>query len=998
MLMFLSFASSEIKKKGEKKMSKNKLLIAATLMVLFLLSLYPMLNVPAQAQPRRDIELTWYADVSSAFSALQAGTIDVVAFNSWSDALPLQEGQQLSKNLKQVAESDPNLQIAQYTGNDMAEFDLNNNLTIMDYPTSRNPMSVEEVRKAIAYLVDKDYIIANIKQYYGSRIDAPVCYPQTEGWVAAPGDPSGIPSVVTHDWNHNGIIEPSEDNYPWKYNPDKAAEILANLCFSDTDQNGYLNYPNDAQVWGDAAGIDTTQMPLKICIRAIPEKTAAGLYLCSQLEGSPAIAGDSVLALSPWWAVHGKVGGDFDTTDNTWVQPRQVLSPIVKGDRNYHIYTGDWSLPRYPTYLFNLFHSMFWYPYGPNYVTDHAHPEEDLILEDIWYAANFNDAQLASKNYTYQHIIHCKNIPLWSTTSYCVWRKELVGIVNMRGYGPVNKYTLLNAYRATNPSAPIRIGVPNSWDRLNPLYSEWIYEHTLLDTVCPSLINVNPYDLAMDIPWVAQDWEVGTWIDPRDGLTKSTVTYWLRKDVGCAAPVTGDFAGFFDAEDYEFSAWYTYQHDDSWEWRNFMDVNHLEIIDCNTVKVYFDDQSMWFLYAPTHPLLGPKQIMVELLCDPTCVTFSGTDLVEDPTGYFEYKMPGPNVVQVINATCNGIPIEEGVDFYIRAGYDTFCHNVFVPLRPFLPMDVITICYYTGIPYGGAGTYLGGVLGYTYAETMYSYGTHYPISIAAGGAALNKNPFFFLETPLLGEIDWRWTWEGTVKPRGGYFSITILDVVKCTGSYCARGDGAFNPVYIPGADIDSSDLCHVGILDLVTITGKYALRFGHPPSATFGLVGGSSAEWIWNELIGGDSVSYTSSNLNLVFTPATGKVNATKIADPPKFGWARGKWHKPTCQWEYFKIVISDPLIPVPPPPPPRPPKIMSYERIQLNGGATLKATLPCLKNGDSFTIIGKKGATATVDPVTGRVTASDSDGGYGQVKIIYHKPDCRWEKLKITFN
>lgn len=963
-------------------MNKNKLLIAATLTI-FLLSLYPMLNVPAVAQPRKDIDLIWYADADSAFAALQAGTIDMM---QWP----------LTKVQKEAVEADPDLQLAGYTENGMMEFDLNNNETIIDYPTKTNPMSIEECRHAIEYLIDKDWIVANILEYYGTRIDAPVCWPQTEGWVAAPGDPSGIPSVVTHDWNHNGIIEPSEDNYPFNYDPDAAATVLANLGFSDTDQNGYLNYPNDKQVWGEAAGNDTTVMPLKICIRSDhTHRDAAGVYLYTQLEGNLAVAGDSVLALSPAWAAAGKVGGDWDTTDNTWRQPRPVLSPIVMGDRNFHIYTGGWSFGRYPTYLFFLFHSMFWYPYGANYVTADAHLDEDLILEEIWYATDFASAQLASKNYTHEHVIHCKNIPLWSYTSYVTWRKELAGIINMKGYGTINDWTFINAYRTSAPTDTIRFGVVQSWDRLNILYSQWYFEYALLDRVYPAGIVANPYDLAIDLPYAFQDWEVGTWIDPRDGYEKSVVTYWLRKDAGYAAPVTGDFAGFFDSEDYEFSMWYNYQHDDCWNW--LMDLNHIEIVDCNTVKVYFDDISMWFVYSGTWPLIGPKHIMVELLCDIDCPTFTGADLVEDPPGYFEYDM-GTNVVQVINATCNGLPIEENVDFYIRGGYDVFLHSVFVPLRPFLPTDVITVCYYTGIPYGGAGTHLGGALGYTYEETMYSLGSHYPVSITTGGAALNKNPYFFLETPLLGEIDWRWTWEGTTKPRGGYYSITILDVVKCTGSYCARGDGVYNPVYMPGADLDGTDLCHVGILDLVTITGKYALRFGHPPSCTFGLVGGSSGEWTWNDLIGGDSFTYTATNLNIVIDTVTGKVNATKISDPPKSGTARGKWHKPTCQWEYFKIVISDPLIAVPPPPPPRPPKIQSYERIQLNGGESLKAKLPCLKNGDSFDIDGRFGATAQVDPVKGTVTAQDTDGGYGNVLIKYHKPDCRWEKLKITFN
>lgn len=61
-----------------------------------------------------------------------------------------------------------------------------------------------------------------------------------------------------------------------------------------------------------------------------------------------------------------------------------------------------------------------------------------------------------------------------------------------------------------------------------------------------------------------------------------------------------------------------------------------------------------------------------------------------------------------------------------------------------------------------------------------------------------------------------------------YKLDIPDVVKCTGAYCHRGDGLYDPVYFPGADIETSDLGHVGILDHVTITGKYASQFGLPP--------------------------------------------------------------------------------------------------------------------------------------------------------------------------
>jgi hypothetical protein len=261
-----------------------------------------------------------------------------------------------------------------------------------------------------------------------------------------------------------------------------------------------------------------------------------------------------------------------------------------------------------------------------------------------------------------------------------------------------------------------------------------------------------------------------------------------------------------------------------------MDINHLEIVDDFCVRVYFDSFRCWYLYSPTYPLLGPTMTLRNMLCTSRSIAFTGADLMQvgsNPT-YFEYEFTTDCIVQVTNATKNGVPMTEGIDFYIRAGYDTFKRNVFVNRTLIAPTDTIVINYCYATPNGAGGTYLGGNLGYDWTDTMYAYGYYYPVSVTTTKAVLKKNQYFFLETPILGEIDWRWYWNGTTQPRSGYYKIDILDVVKCTNSYCTRGDGTYNPLYMPAADVDSSDLCHIGILDVVTIVSKYGQTFGTPP--------------------------------------------------------------------------------------------------------------------------------------------------------------------------
>jgi len=130
---------------------------------------------------------------------------------------------------------------------------------------------------------------------------------------------------------------------------------------------------------------------------------------------------------------------------------------------------------------------------------------------------------------------------------------------------------------------------------------------------------------------------------------------------------------------------------------------------------------------------------------------------------------------------------------------------------------------TGNPLG----YLPG--GVRWQDILEGCGTHYVLNFDEDqGMFLNANTHFFLETPILGEIDWRYTCIPGAKPRSGYFKVDVLDVVKVTGAYCSRGDGTPPPQWNVGADIDPSDVGHVGILDLVQVNNNYGKTFGIPP--------------------------------------------------------------------------------------------------------------------------------------------------------------------------
>lgn len=772
----------------------RKIIIAVYIFTLLVASTFIFRRTPeASAPSRSNLEIKWYDNDAEGYSALKNDQID---FFHWA----------LTTSQIADAQTDPNIQLAAYTENGIYEFDINNNYTMKQYPNVRSPTNALEVRKAIAHLINKTYITEQLlDKNTHQRIDVPI-------------------SNSINEWWNTSV---TDTNYPYPYNPDEAAALLASLGFNDTDSNGYLNYPSDWPGIENLPNTDTTSMPIWIYVRKDQaDRNAVGNYLAYQLRGDAATPADSPLAKANWPS--GFKGGDFDV----YIPYRPVPPWIAE---ICHIYTGGWSLSKFPAhYMYYLFHSMLFYRYGPNYVTgmnetnQPNYPDLDEELEKAYYATDISTAIYHSKNA--QSLLiekHCVSIWLWNYRYFNAYRKELAAVINHETSGLENVYTYINAYRTNNPTAPIRIGVPMVPSQLNVLYSAWMYEWAFLHAIYPMLLSEMPYSIDVDQPWVAQDWEIGTWDD--GGETKIMATFWIRKDVGCVEPITGNLVDYFTADDLEFSIWYNYAFSDSWTYYNVYDVNHIRIVNNYQVEVYFDRDVIWSFYdVGILPLIGPRNILLDKLCEIVSATFTAPPINDEIQ--FGGSEAIDSVIKIINATADGTPITEGEDFYIRGGLDVFAHNVFV--NKAVPEGAtITVYYYKAKANGADGFYLGSNLGYDWTDTMYSYGMFYPVSInptAGGNAQLQRNQHFFLETPPLGEMDWRWYWQGTTKPRSGNYMFSILDIVMATTAYSTRGDGTYDPRFFNGADVDANDLCHIGICDIVTIVSRYATTFGKPP--------------------------------------------------------------------------------------------------------------------------------------------------------------------------
>jgi len=767
-------------------MKKLALAIMGVLTFLMLLSLPTVKSYP----PRhcKGLDVMFYSNDDLAFAALLAGEVDFV---QWS----------LTYEQYIDACNTPDLQLAGYAENGMMEFDLNNNYTKPSIPGVRNPLNDVEFRRAIAEASNKNFYVNEIIRGFAERLDCPLCAPQK-------GYGNECCSLY----------------YPYEYDTDAANARLDAAGYTDWDDDGWRNYPLDWDGVEGTIGVrDEPNLPqIDVCIRSDhSHRNAAGTLLATTMQ--------NVLHIPTWF--------HYGTSDD--------LYPIVMNARDYHIYTGGWNLGRYPTYLEGLFHSDYWFPDGSNYVTGMNksnlpnYPDLDDATHDVYYAADMTAFAAAVKRACGLHTCkYCCNIPLWSYASWQAYSRYLVGVVNMKGYGLENSYTFLNAYKVDNPATPhneaqdpIRMGTINAPKDLNLLYSTWYFDYAVLDRFSAGLITVNPLILSIDQPWVAQDWEVTSWYDPQDDETKTKVTYWIRKDVWWHAPETGEPVQQFTAHDVEFSIWYIYHVTDCWNWGMAKDVHHTKIINDFCIEVYFDSASIFHVYSPTGPMLK-KHALQPLLCKEECCVFEVTE-PRVPSDKDVLCPPCGSIVQIINATKypEEIPLIEGVDYEVfGTGDPDYCHNEIHWLRPLDPGEWIEFCYWTHDPLvTPKGYYLGNI---PWQQTFYSLGPYYPVSITpgVGGAAIfNCNPTFFLETPALGEVDWMWYWDGTTKPRSGYFQVNLYDAVTLLKAYGTRGDVCpVPPNWNPAADIDANDLCHVGLYDAVTLLINYGQKFGIPP--------------------------------------------------------------------------------------------------------------------------------------------------------------------------
>jgi len=745
----------------------EKLIIACLTAILILSTSYSHDFVFAQIKGPRteDLIIKFYSNIDYAYQALKDGSIDII-------------GYELPSNLYQDSINDSNIVLAPVGDRGMYEFDINNNYTCADYPNLESPTHRLEMRQAIAYLTPKNRIVSEFCNGFANRIDQPLAYVQ-RGW-------------------RNQSYWYEDGSYPYEYNSLAAAAALDSGGFL---QGNTTNPDYDPLYPGSSEYIRTypPNHPQK------PEQDLDPLVVLIKAHDSRRLLAGRLLDDNL-----RKLG--VPTNRIEW----SALMPLPYDEGRFHIYTGGWSLGRFPWFtLFGLYHSSNYGLYQSNYVTgvdqngDPNYPKLDELLGGAGFLDNHTEAVSAVKNALGYFTEQCITIPLFSARHYWAWSTSLLGVVNSDGVGPVNDYTLMNAYKVDG--SPIRIGLKTPPIAMNKIYSSWFYDYQCLERMdLYGGMDVPPYDASVVQTGYILNWNTNTYIDPDDSIEKTIITETYRDDAWFVAPVTGNQLEQVNATHLYASIWYEYQLDDSWNNDVVIDIKTLRVSEPYTLEVYWKDRNFWHIYSNPMSVKSFNWFSKGNLSQ----TVSESLMADAISGFVSCTEP---VFYVLNAESGGTPLVLGTD------YDIYMD----PDGPYNADVRVINPAYLGAPVNITYLATNDALGYTpgnlpWQDAFEGAGMYYATDFtpgSGGNLTLKRNPFYPTETPVIGEIDF-------LKKSNGCYKVDIFDVVMAVSAYGSQGISVPDANWFPGVDL-AYPRGQIDIFDIVTITSKYGTEWDCP---------------------------------------------------------------------------------------------------------------------------------------------------------------------------
>jgi len=480
-------------------MSWKSICIALILTAALVLGFASVPPVSAQTShgPRSpELNLYYFTDETSLYSAFKAGQIDLSLWEATSAQY-------------RDAITDPNIIMSPVSRLDMFAFSLNNNETIASYPGVRICTSYADFRKALWCMVDRAYYIEVICGGFATPVYVPVAAPSRE-WV----------DTTVEDW--------VKVNYA--YNIQTASNYLDAGGFLQrsgaNDLNPYYStVPGSARYWrGYPTGHSKQGQRIDPVVFSARVDDGLRFAASVHLRDRMLMSGIPV---------------------NFIAEPSSSAFLRVMTARNYQIYSAGWSVGKHATYEYDWLHTCRWMrggsnfhisPTSPGYTleTNPAKRPEDIYDLDfwasqIWYGTPPTLATAIAAAKAVQSLA-CMTygtfIPLWSSRAFFYYR-NLYGVTNMDGTGIENIYTFLSAWRADGGTT-LRVGHKSPPTMVNQIYSSWPWDITTMGFTQDEFISLEPYNLFNEQPWLAQDWSnapisttnspsstpAGTWVSP----------------------------------------------------------------------------------------------------------------------------------------------------------------------------------------------------------------------------------------------------------------------------------------------------------------------------------------------------------------------------------------------------------------------------------------------------------------------------------------------------
>lgn len=292
-------------------------------------------------------------------------------------------------------------------------------------------------------------------------------------------------------------------------------------------------------------------------------------------------------------------------------------------NKRFHMYTAGWIfIGPEPDFTYDLWHSsMYWHdPESSCPNTDRIEdPILDALAEGVKFGTSMPAVNASCWDFQVRFAQMAHELPLYCNLGVKAYSNTYVGdgptttgpedvyegeewwgVVNEQGFGVNSWWTFLDAHPSCHPVGDgthmtMRYGWSSIWypTHLNILYAEWYWDYEVLNKIYDSLGMRDPNNLSHIMPWLVKTWQVGTWVDPSDGKTKSKILLTLRSDVFWTdgTPMTAADVAFTFVECLQMLQAKGYAT--PWWYPAVQYIKSFYLIDPCNIEILFDMQSAW---------------------------------------------------------------------------------------------------------------------------------------------------------------------------------------------------------------------------------------------------------------------------------------------------------------------------------------------------------------------------------------------------------------------